>query len=193
MENSIKNKDHSVVITKSNIKSSFYEELNLSLQLIENISKEINNYNKIDNSNTKLNNKENDFSIYLSSLKLNLTFLNEVLSLFYLQNIKAYKLSIIFICVYVLKELKRIRNSICTNKEYYFLSIEEESRLLLNIFRLSRVYPLANSKMGYLFLRYLKYYLTKISNSFERNKNNNDEFNKTNELSNDIEFYVYFY
>jgi len=76
MENSIKNKDHSVVITKSNIKSSFYEELNLSLQLIENISKEINNYNKIDNSNTKLNNKENDFSIYLSSLKLNLTFLN---------------------------------------------------------------------------------------------------------------------
>ena len=107
------------------------------------------------------------YSLY--SLEINLTFIIEVLNLFRIKSRKVYNLSILNICVEITNQFNKIRNynDYYKLKSYIAFSKEEQSRFILNLYILSKIFPLAESKMGFLYLRYLNYFLITLQDHFQ--------------------------
>ncbi len=173
--------ENSVDTTKQNsITNTFIEQFEISLGIIQSIMKIFEVYD------TNASSKNYDLEMEFELTKLNLGFLESILSCFmnYKQEVtEPHKIKMLKLFDFILYELKRLRNKFEEVSDFYF-SIDEENKYIRNIKNFMDTEELKPTKLGCLYLRLLNHYLRKLNkrlksfmdSEFQINQEKKDKF-----------------
>lgn len=140
------------------ITNNFLEDLEICMDEIQKISKVLSVYD----TNVALKNFH--FEIEFEMTKLNLKFLEGILSCFEdykYENSEKHTVKMLKLYDFILYEFKRLRSKYEEMNEFYF-NLDEENKYISNIKNFMELEELKPTKIGCLYLRLLNYYLSKI-------------------------------